>query len=78
MCLCLSQVATARATAAVIVALEEDSDRQAFKGALGPLVRIVGDALQRGDEGDAVSIIENLVTLIQIHPLVLKGWYACE
>jgi hypothetical protein len=34
---------------------------------------IVVDALTRGDEIDATSIIENLVSVAQIQPLFMKG-----
>jgi hypothetical protein len=70
-----TQVFCARATAAVIVCFGEESEaaRNAFRPALQPIIKVVGDCLQRGDELDAVSIMENLVELVQIQPLFLKG-----
>jgi hypothetical protein len=68
-----TQVSCARATAGLIVALDDENARNAFKPALQPIIKVVGDALQRGDEMEATGILENMVTLVQIQPLFLKG-----
>ena len=63
------KVACARSVGACIVAIEEDSSRNIFKPALQPIIAILGEALSRGDESDAVSIMESLVVVAQIQPV---------
>lgn len=67
------QVACARATAACIVSLDDDTARNAFKPAIMPIVSVLGDALNRGDEQDACGILEHLVDIAAIQPLFYKG-----
>lgn len=67
------QVACARSAGACIVALEDDSARNAFKPALQPIINILGGCLARGDESDAVSIMESLISVAQIQPIFFKG-----
>ena len=67
------QVACARSAGACIMALEDDNARNSFKSALQPIINVLGGALSRGDEADAVSIMENLVAVAQIQPIFFKG-----
>ena len=66
------KVACARSVGACIVAIEEDASRNIFKPALQPIIAILGEALSRGDESDAVSIMESLVVVAQIQPVFFK------
>lgn len=66
------RVACAKTIGACIVALEDDAARNAFRPSLMPLLRVVGAALEVGDEIDATNIIESLVTIAQIQPLFFK------
>ena len=67
------QVACARSVGACIVAMDDDAARNIFKPALLPIINVLGGALTRGDESDAVSIIESLITVAQIQPIFFKG-----
>lgn len=67
------QVACARATGACIVVLEDDAARASFKPALNPMLTVLGNVLNRGDETDATSIMEYLVEVAQSHPMFFKG-----
>lgn len=67
------QVACARSTAACIVSLEDEGSRNAFRSALQPIINVLGNALSRGDEVDATSIIEYLVSIAQVQPIFFKG-----
>ena len=67
------QVACARSVGACIVALEDDAARNVFKPALQPIITVLGGALSRGDESDAVSIMESLIAVAQIQPIFFKG-----
>lgn len=67
------QVACARATSACIVALEDDNTREMFKPAVQPIIGVVGSALSRGDEEDATSITEYLVSIASTQPIFFKG-----
>lgn len=66
------RVACAKTIGACIVALEDDSARNAFRPSLLPLLAVVGAALEAGDELDATNIIESLVSIAQIQPLFFK------
>jgi hypothetical protein len=66
------RVACAKTIGSCIVALEDDSARDAFRPSLLPLIGVVGAALEAGDEIDATSIVESLVTIAQIQPLFFK------
>ena len=67
------QVACARSVGACIVAMDDDAARNIFKPALQPIINVLGGALTRGDESDAVSIMESLVAVAQIQPIFFKG-----
>jgi hypothetical protein len=67
------QVASARSAGACIVALEDDTARNAFKPALQPIINVLGSCLEKGNEADAASIIESLVSVAQIQPIFFKG-----
>ena len=67
------QVACARSVGACIVAMDDDAARNIFKPAVQPIINILGGALARGDESDAVSIMESLVAVAQIQPIFFKG-----
>lgn len=69
----LVQVACARATSACIVALEDDNTRDLFKPAIQPIIGVVGSALSRGDEEDATSITEYLISIGSSQPIFFKG-----
>ena len=76
------QVSCAKCTGACIVALEDDTAREAFKPAIQPIISILGAALSRGDETDASAITEYLVVIAQVQVCVyvyiccvLKGLY---
>jgi hypothetical protein len=44
-----------------------------FQPALSPIIQVLGNSLSRGDESDAVSIMEYLVQIAQMQPLFFKG-----
>jgi hypothetical protein len=67
------QVACAKATGACIISIEDDNARDTFKAALQPILSVLGVALTRGDEIDATSIMEHLVTIAQMQPIFFKG-----
>jgi len=67
------QVACARATGACISTLDDDSARNLLRPALQPIIDVLGTTLQRGDELDAVNIMEHLVEVAQLQPLFFKG-----
>lgn len=67
------QIATARATCACIVCLEDENQRNSFRAALGPIMNVVGACLANGDESDASSIMDHLVTIANIQPVFFKG-----
>lgn len=68
------QVACAKATGACIVSLEDDNSRNKFRAALEPIINVLGNTLSRGDEADAVSIMDHLVTIAQVQPIFFKGF----
>jgi len=63
----------AKATAACIVALEDEGARNSFKPALLPVVSIIGDTLNNGNEHEATGILDHLVTIAQMQPLFYRG-----
>lgn len=63
----------AKATAACIVALEDEGARNSFKPALLPIVSAIGDTLNNGNEHEATGILDHLVTIAQIQPLFYRG-----
>lgn len=67
------QIACARAIGTCVVSLENEASRSAFRPALQPIINVLGNTLSRGDETDAVSIVENLVKIAQIQPIFFKG-----
>jgi hypothetical protein len=67
------QVACARAVCASCVALDDESSRNMFKPALQPVVNTLGACLTRGDEQDAVSVMEHLVEIAAVQPLFFKS-----
>ena len=67
------QVSGAKACCACIVALEDEGARDAFKPAIQPIINIVGTTLGNGDETDATSITEYLVTIAELQPIFFKG-----
>lgn len=67
------QAACARTTSACIVSLEDDNARNAFKPALQPIINILGEILSRGDEAEATSIMEYLVTIAAEQPTFFKA-----
>ena len=67
------RTACARATAACIVALDDEAARNSFKPALLPIVGVIGDTLNNGNEHDATGILDHLVTIAQIQPLFYRG-----
>lgn len=67
------QIATARATCACIVCLEDENQRNSFRAALGPIMNVIGACLTNGDETDASSIMDHLVTIANIQPVFFKG-----
>ena len=67
------QVSCARACCACIVALEDEGAREAFKPAVQAIINIVGAALADGNETDATSITEYLVTIAELQPIFFKG-----
>lgn len=68
------QIACARATCACIVGLEDEDAKNAFRPAIQPIVNVLGDALGRGDEADAITIMENLAEIAQDQPIFFKGF----
>ena len=67
------QIACAKASGACIVTLEDDSARESFKPALNPIINVLGATLTAGEETEATTIMEHLVTIAQIQPLFFKG-----
>ena len=67
------QVACAKAIGSCIVTLEDDDAKDRFRPAIEPLIGILGDALTRGDELDATSIMEHLVEIAAQQPMFFKG-----
>lgn len=67
------QTACARATSACIVSLEDENARNAFKPAVQPIITILGQILSRGDESEATSIMEYLVTIAEEQPTFFKA-----
>ena len=66
-------IACARTTAACIVAIDDEGARSSFKPALDPIISILGNALHQGQEADAASIIEHLISIAQVQALFFKG-----
>ena len=66
-------IACARATSACIVAIDDDVARNSFKPAVDPVVAVIGAAIREGLEGEAVTILEHLVSVAQMQPLFFKG-----
>jgi hypothetical protein len=64
--------ACARATSACIVSLDDEIARNSFKPALPPIITVVGNCLSLGQEGEAASIMERLVTIAQVQPLFFR------
>lgn len=67
------KIACAKATAACIVAIKDDTAREAFKPALEPMLTVLGTALSTGDEQEATTIMKHLVTVAQVQPMFFKG-----
>jgi importin-5 len=65
--------ACAKATAACVVSIDDESARNSFKPALSPIISVLGNSLNGGNESDASSIIEHLVSIAQSQPLFFKG-----
>jgi len=66
------QVACARATGAVINAIEDETIRSQFRPALTPILTVLGGTLERGDELDATKIMDHLIEIAQMQPLFFK------
>lgn len=60
------QIACAKASGACIVAIEDDTARSSFKPALEPMIAVLGAALSTGEEIEATTIMEHLVTIAQV------------
>lgn len=67
------QVACAKAICACIVYLEDENSRNTFKLALPSIINVLGATLSRGDEIDATSLMEYLISIIQSYPTFIKG-----
>lgn len=67
------QIACAKTVGACIVSVQDDGALETFKPALQLIIRNLGNALNRGDELDAVAIMEYLVAIAQSQPLFFKG-----
>jgi importin-5 len=67
------QIACAKAVGACIVSAKDEGARDSFKPALQLIIRTLGNALNQGDELDAVTIMEYLVTIAQHQPMFFKG-----
>ncbi len=67
------QLASAKATASCITALDNEESRILFKPALQPIINIIGAALQQGFEIDATAIIDHLVAVAEIQPIFFRG-----
>ena len=67
------RTACAKATAACIVALDDEGARNSFKPALLPIVGVIGDTLNNNNEHEATGILDHLVTIAQIQPLFYRG-----
>lgn len=66
-------IACARATAACIVSIDDEVARNSFKPAVEPIIHVLGNSLSQGQESDATSIMEHLVSIAQIQPLFFRG-----
>jgi importin-5 len=67
------QIACAKAVGACIVSARDEGARETFKPALQLIIRTLGNALNQGDELDAVTIMEYLVNIAQHQPMFFKG-----
>jgi len=67
------QVAGAKASGACIVSIEDEGARSAFKPALEPIISILGQALANGDEDEATTIMDHLVSIAHLQPMFFKG-----
>ena len=67
------QINCARATCACIVCLDDENHRNLFRSALAPIMNILCQCLSTGNETDATSIIDHLVTIANIQPVFYKG-----
>lgn len=67
------QIASAKATASCITALDDEESRILFKPALQPIINVIGAALQQGFEIEATAIIDHLVAVAEIQPIFFRG-----
>lgn len=67
------QIVCARATCACIVCLVDEAHRNSFRSALAPIMNVLSNCLSSGNEVDATSIIDHLVTVANIQPVFFKG-----
>ena len=67
------QIACAKAVGACIVSAQDEGARETFKPALQLIIRTLGNALNQGNELDALTIMEYLVTIAQHQPMFFKG-----
>jgi len=66
-------VASAKATGAAILALEDEGIRSSFRAALPPILTVLGATLSRNDEHDATNIMQHLIGIAQSYPIFFKG-----
>jgi hypothetical protein len=67
------RIACAKAVGACMVSIDDDSARDLFKPAILPLMGVIEIALKAGEENEATSIMECLVSVIQSQPLLVKA-----
>ena len=67
------RIACARSICSCIVGLDDETQRDSFRAALMPIMSVLGETLGAGNEADATSIMDHLVTIANIQPVFFKG-----
>jgi importin-5 len=67
------KISCAKSCCSVIIALGDEPCRDSFKPAIQPIINVMGDALNNGDEIDATDINDYLVQIALHQPIFFKG-----